>query len=161
MDNFIYYSNLDEVEQWFEKNLQLNIKVDFMGDVQWFLGQQYEWMKDQDGKLSCHIPQQAFVEGMLQKFQLQYLKPTDTPYVSGYKIDRIKQMPVDPRVEKEFTQKYQSLIGYLNWLSVNTRPDINTAYSLLSQFNSKPSPDHWDSAKHVLKYLKSTMSYGI
>ena len=161
VDDFVYYSNSDEVEQWFEKNLQSHIKVDFMGDVQWFLGQRYEWMRDQEGSISCHISQQAFVEGMLQKLKLQHLKTTETPYRSGLKIDRIEHTPIDPRVEKDFITRYQSAIGCLNWLAINTRPDINTAYSLLSQFNNKPSPGHWDSVKHVIRYLKGTASHGI
>ena len=49
----------------------------------------------------------------------------------------------------------------MNWLAINTRPDINTAYSLLSQFNSNPSQGHYDAAKYVLRYLKGTASHGI
>ena len=95
---------------------------------------------------------------MLQKFNLTHLCPTATLYRSGLKIDRIKQ---EPQLDPDWTQKYQSIIGCLNWLSINTRPDINTAYSLLSQFNAKPARGHWDAAKHIVKYLKGTASHGI
>ena len=45
-------------------------KVDFMGAVSWFLVEQrYEWHNDID-VLSCHVSQQAFVEGMLDKHKL-------------------------------------------------------------------------------------------
>jgi hypothetical protein len=44
-------------------------KVDFMGDVSWFLEQRYKWHNNIDG-LSCHVSQQAFVEGMLDKHRL-------------------------------------------------------------------------------------------
>ena len=109
-----------------------------MGDVQWFLGQRYDWSK-MDGKLSCHVSQQAFVEGMLQNFNMSHIVPADTPYRSGLKIDRIEE---DPSPEKKFLTRYQSIVGCLNWLSINTRPNISTACSLLSQFNSKPSEGH-------------------
>ena len=52
-------------------------------------------------------------------------------------------------------------MGGINWLTINTRPDINTAYSLLSQFNSNPSQGHLEAAKYVLRYLKQTSSHGI
>ena len=51
-----------------------------MGDVSWFLGQRYDWHTDANGRISCHVSQQAMVEGMLQKFNLQQIKPANTPY---------------------------------------------------------------------------------
>ena len=59
---------------------------------------------------------------------------------------------------KYLCQFDQSLMGGLNWLAINTRPDISTAYSLLSQFNSNPSQGRWDAGQHVLRYLKGTRS---
>ena len=39
VDDFIYYSKSDKVEQWFESNLKSHVKVDFIDHVSWFLGQ--------------------------------------------------------------------------------------------------------------------------
>ena len=131
VDDFIYYLKSDDVEQWFKNKLKSMISVDFMGKVQWFLGQRYEWNRDPVDGISCHVSQQAFVEGVLQNLNLSHIKTANSPYQSGLKIDRIKHdyQPID---SPEFVQKYQSLVGCLNWLSINTRPDINTACSLLS-----------------------------
>ena len=52
-------------------------------------------------------------------------------------------------------------MGGINWLTINTRLDINTAYSLLIQFNSNPSQGYLEAAKYVLRYLKHTSSHGI
>ena len=41
VDDLVYYSNSDKVEQWFENNLKSHLKVDFMGSIAWFLGQRY------------------------------------------------------------------------------------------------------------------------
>ena len=35
VDNLVYYSKSDKVEEWFEMSLKSHIKVDFMGDVSW------------------------------------------------------------------------------------------------------------------------------
>ena len=96
VDDLVYYSKSDKVEEWFESNLKSHVKVDFMGDVSWFLGQRYDWCTDDDGRVSCHVSQQAMVEGMLQKFNLQQLKPAKTPYRSGLKIDRIEHDGINP-----------------------------------------------------------------
>jgi hypothetical protein len=44
---------------------------------------------------------------------------------------------------------------------VNTRPDICYAVSVLSQFMSQPIQTHWIATKHVLRYLRGTVGYGL
>jgi hypothetical protein len=55
---------------------------------------------------------------------------------------------------------YRQLIGSLMYL-VNTRPDIFFIVNTLSQFMVEPRQVHWISAKHVLKYLRGTVEYGL
>ena len=160
VDDFIYYSTSDKVEQWFEQQLKSHVKVDFMGDVSWFLGQRYEWHNDVDG-LSCHVSQQAFVEGMIDKHGLNDCTTAKTPFRSGLKIDRITHDEIKPEDKPKLVQAYQSIMGGINWLCINSRPDVATAYKLLSQFNCNPSQGHLDAAKYVLKYLNATSSHGL
>jgi hypothetical protein len=44
---------------------------------------------------------------------------------------------------------------------VNTRPDICYAVNVISNFMSQPRHTHWIVAKHVLRYLQGTISYGL
>ena len=44
---------------------------------------------------------------------------------------------------------------------VNTRSDICFAVSTLSQFMCEPRQMHWMVAKHVLRYLRGTVGYGL
>lgn len=90
VNDFVYYSKSDKVEQWFETNLRSHVKVDFMGDVTWFFGQRYDYYNDSDGRLSCHISQQAMVEGILQKIHLQHLSPDKSSHPSGLIIVEIE-----------------------------------------------------------------------
>jgi hypothetical protein len=55
---------------------------------------------------------------------------------------------------------YRQLIGSLMYL-VNTRPNIFYAVSALSQFMSQSRQIHWVAAKHVLRYLRGTVGYGL
>ena len=84
-----------------------------------------------------------------------------TPYRSGIRIDRIEHDGIEPSNKAALVTAFQSILGSLNWLSINTRPDIAVAYKLLSQFNSNPSQGHLDAAKYVLRYLKGTSTHGI
>ena len=161
VDDFIYFSKSDDVEEWFEQQLESQVKVDFMGAVSWFLGCSYEWHYLKDGRLTCHISQQAYVEQLLDRFDMTECVPSNRLYKQGFPIDRIPQTGPPSDKEEEFIKEYQSLMGGLTWLVISTRPDINVATKLLSQFNSRPSPGHMDSAKYVLRYLKSCSSHGI
>jgi hypothetical protein len=44
---------------------------------------------------------------------------------------------------------------------VNTRSDICYAVSVLSQFMSQPRQLHYIVVKHVLRYLRGTVRYGL
>jgi hypothetical protein len=52
------------------------------------------------------------------------------------------------------------MIGTLMYL-INTRPDICFAVNTLSQFMVEPRSVHLVVAKHVLRYLKGTIDYGL
>ena len=117
-----------------------------MGDTSRFLVQNYDWYTDSDGKVSCPIFQQAFVEQIIERFKLKHCKSARIPYQLGLKFDQIDHDDL-PKFEKEdFIKEYQTIFGCLNWLSIKTRPNIITACSLLSQFNSNPLAGHMESA---------------
>lgn len=51
---------------------------------------------------------------------------------------------------------YGELVGSLNWLASNTRPDIATAVGSLCRFIVNPGQQHWSAARRVLQYLSCT-----
>ena len=55
---------------------------------------------------------------------------------------------------------YHQMIGFLMYLT-NTRPDIFFAMNTLSQFLTDLRHVHLITAKHILRYLKGTVDYGI
>ena len=61
--------------------------------------------------------------------------------------------PVDPTL-------YRQLIGLLMYLG-HSRPDIFYVVSILSQFMTGPRHIHWVVGKHILRYLRGTIAYGI
>jgi hypothetical protein len=78
--------------------------------------------------------------------------------------------PMDPSVNlmtttdtdvKVDSGHYQQYVGELMFAAIATRPDIMYAVSQLSSFNSNPCQRHLAAAKHVLRYLKGTIMFGI
>ena len=54
-----------------------------------------------------------------------------------------------------------SLVGSLNWLATNTRPDLAPVVSFLVSYSHCPSKEHFESALYAIWYLRSTTSHGI
>ncbi|KAL0545945.1 hypothetical protein IC582_015849 [Cucumis melo] len=57
-------------------------------------------------------------------------------------------------------ERYRRLVGKLNYLTV-TRPDIAYSVSMVSQFMSSPTVDHWAAVEQILCYLKDAPGRGI
>ncbi|KAE8741735.1 hypothetical protein FOCC_FOCC012730 [Frankliniella occidentalis] len=110
-----------------------------------------DWKK---GTLKLH--QEEYVDSVVERFGMTQCK------------NKKKLVPMEPKLKLvDFEQgyhgnfEYQQLIGSLLYLSTNTRPDIAYATSFLSQFNSCYTSTHWEMAKNVLSYLKSTRHFGL
>ena len=161
VDDFKYFSISDEAEELFESKLKTQCKVDFMGEVSWFLGSKYEWEYTETGKLTVSITQTAKAKVLIEAHGMGECNIANSPYKAGINIDGIPHQTMDPQERTELKTKFQSLIGGLLWLQQQTRPDISTVVRLLSSYNSNPSHGHYQAARHVLAYLRGTMDRGI
>ncbi|KXJ79475.1 hypothetical protein RP20_CCG000827 [Aedes albopictus] len=57
--------------------------------------------------------------------------------------------------------EFQSLVGALLYIAVNTRPDIAISASILGRKVSRPTEADWTEAKRTLRYLKSTATLSL
>ncbi|SCV69219.1 BQ2448_2239 [Microbotryum intermedium] len=79
-------------------------------------------------------------------------KPASTPWLDGYS-------PSGHEIDTSFL--YRSVVGELLWLAGCTRPDLSFTVAHLTRFMSDPQAEHIACAKHVLRYLKGTVSLGL
>eukprot|EP00253_Pinus_taeda_P032914 PITA_32914 len=100
------------------------------------------------------ISQSKYTKEILKKFNMTDCKAMSTPLEQNAKLYK-----EDGSKEADGTL-YRQLVGSLNYLTT-TRPDIAYSVSILSQFMAKPSGNHWNAAKKVLRYLKGTVNLGI
>ncbi|XP_062186667.1 secreted RxLR effector protein 161-like [Phragmites australis] len=66
----------------------------------------------------------------------------------------------DSAVAEVDTTLYRSLVGSLRYL-VHTRSDISFVVGYVSRFMENPRQDHLVTVKHLLRYISSTIDYGI
>ena len=100
------------------------------------------------------MKQSAYAKKVIKEARLEDCNPTKTAMEPGLKLD--KEDESEPVNETE----YRKLIGSLRYLT-HTRPDITYAVGYVSRFMEKPKTTHMKAVKHLIRYIKGTLDYGI
>ncbi|CAL9242961.1 unnamed protein product [Arabidopsis halleri] len=98
--------------------------------------------------------QRKYINDLLQKHNMLDAKPVSTPLSPTPKLSLLSGTALDDATE------YRTVLGSLQYLAF-TRPDIAFAVNRLSQFMHRPTNEHWQAAKRILRYLAGTKSHGI
>ena len=165
VDDMVYYSIDDDIEKRFKNILASKFNISFMGVVTWFLGTHFTWIDLPNGEISVHLSQIAFAQNLVERYRQQdiNINPRATPYRSGLPIDSLMTYSGDME-DASFLRlwsQYQSIVGSLNWLATNTRPDLAPVTSFLAAYCHHPTKQHMDAALYAIKYVRHTAEYGI
>lgn len=98
--------------------------------------------------------QRKYIRDLLAKHNMLDAKSVSTPLPESPKLTIHAGDPLPDG------SKYRSVVGSLQYLAF-TRPDISYAVNRLAQFMHKPTSDHWQAAKRVLRYLAGTQTHGV
>ena len=91
---------------------------------------------------------------ILKRFDMLECKAMDTP------MDTNLKLLLDESSELVDVTQYRQIIGLLMYLTI-TKPDICFAVNTLSQYLVQPRRVHLTAAKHVMRYLKGTIDFGL
>ena len=138
-------------------------KVTFTPEIDYFLGIKFDCVKHNESNVTIHMSQSAFAENLLSQHKMNgdFINTVQSPYRSGYPIDKIPSEAYDDKLQQKYTKTLQSLVGSLTWLSMSTRPDLSTVTNILAKHVCNPSKGHIGAAKRVLRYIKGTIHKGI
>ncbi|SGY60145.1 BQ5605_C007g04389 [Microbotryum silenes-dioicae] len=123
-----------------------------LGDAEYVLGIQLK--RSDDGSIT--LSQERYLQDVLERFDLALAKPASTPMQKNLLLELDQSTPSD----QERT-RYLQAIGSLMYAALGTRPDLAYAVSYLARFAKEPGPTHWTAIKHVLRYIRGTVSYGL
>ena len=108
-------------------------------------------MADTDG---IFLGQGKYAVEILKRFGMMDCKTMATPMASNLKLLS------DASSKLVDAMMYRQMIRSLMYLT-NTRPDICFVVNTLSQHLTDPRSVHLRAAKHILRYLKGTIDYGL
>ena len=100
------------------------------------------------------MSQQKYIRDILSKTKLEGVKRVNTPLAANSQLSSEGSSSFsDPTL-------YRSVVGALQYLTF-TRPDITVAVNKVCQLLHYPTEAHWIAVKRILRYLKSTVNYGL
>ena len=91
---------------------------------------------------------------MLNKFNMKYCKPIETPLLSGFKLEEAKSTPLVNNT------MYIQLVGCIFYLT-NNQLDIYYAVSVEYRHMEQPHDIHQRAAKRILHFVQGTKTHGI
>ena len=98
--------------------------------------------------------QRQYVLDMLKKYGMTACKPIATPMEQNAKLrDDVGEVLADPTM-------YRKIVGSLIYATL-MQPDMSHDVGVLRQFMHVPKNPHLDAARRVLRYAKSTLTYGL
>jgi histone deacetylase 1/2 len=131
------------------KAFTIEFDIKDLGSLHYFLGIQITRTP-----IGLFLSQSKYVKDLLLKSEMIDAKPCDTPCLPYHKLLKEDEEPYsNPKVSR-------SIVGALQYLTF-IRPDIAFSIHQVCQFMQNPMVSHFTAVKHILRYLKGTMHFGI
>jgi hypothetical protein len=134
-------------------------KIKDLGPAKMFLGFQIERNRS---KRTLRLHHEFYVEKLLQRFSLQDANAKDLPAPAGTVLKRVEDNDYNfPSLEGDQAMLYRQIVGATLYLANCSRPDISYIVGQLARHMARPQSHHLRLAKHLLRYLKKSKSWGI
>ena len=101
---------------------------------------------------SMLLTQRRYISDLLAQTKMSGAKPVATPLVTNGNIT------LHSGTTLTNCTKYRTFVGSLQYLCL-THPNISYVVNKLSQFMHRPTSDHWNAAKRLLRYLCGTLTH--
>lgn len=148
VDDIIVTSNNNQFLEAFIHKLSTRFSLKDLGDLSYFLG--VEVVPHPDG---LFLSQKKYIADILCKANMEDAKPVATPLATHPPLTLTGKALQDPT-------EYRTLIGSLQYLSL-TRPDVAFSVNKLAQYMQRPTEDHMQALRRLLRYLSGTSHMGI
>jgi hypothetical protein len=132
-----------------KKLLKHKFEMKDLGELHYFLG--IEVIQSPKG---IWLLQRQYALSKLSEYGMTGYKPISIPLEQNVKLS------ADEGDLVEDTTMYRCIVGSLIYMTI-TRPDLNYAVGVVSQFMQTPRKPHLDAVRRILRYIKHTLQCGI
>jgi hypothetical protein len=158
VDDCILTGSSSKLITLYKKKLNACHALTDLGPVHWLLG--IKITRNRAAR-TISLSQSSFIDTILSRFSMADAKPYGSPMIPGIIYSK-NDSPSSPEEATRMQRTpYRQAIGSLMYAAVATRPDIAFAVSILSRFLNNPGNAHWEAAKRIFRYLKSTKDYAL
>jgi hypothetical protein len=128
-----------------KKLLKQKFEMKDLGELHYFLG-----IEVTQSPKGIWLLQKQYALNKLSEYGMTGCKPISIPLEQNVKLS------ADVRDLVEDTTMYRRIVGSLIYMTI-TRPDLNYALGVVSQFMQTPRKPHLDAVRRILRYIKHTL----
>jgi hypothetical protein len=154
VDDFAFASsreNNDHIQQ--EILAEFNNEGTYDPNPKTYLGMQLEISKD-----NIRIHQEAQIEKVILKYNIDTTKKPRSPYQPSLKVDDVAETY---GIDMQILEKYRSLHASLAYVCQNTRPDCRFIHKELSRYLTRPNQKLYEMVERLAQYLYHTKGDGL
>lgn len=133
----------------FKEKMKTLFDMSDLGLLSYYLG-----IEVSQGKDGIMLTQKGYAEKILKVTAMEDCNSTQYP------MEAKLQLTKDEDGEPVNATNYRRLVGSLRYL-VHTRPDLNYSVGTVSKYMQNPKQSHYAAVKHILRYVKGTLEYGL
>ena len=139
--------------QEIERKLREKYKMTGGGEPKIALGLQVTRNR-REGTITLSAPQ--YLKAVVARFGFAAANPVATPMIENSRLVKegtpLASVPI---------ATYQAVVGSLMWATITVRIDLAVTTSILAQYVSAPTEEHWQAAKRALRYVAGTCDAGV
>ena len=149
VDDLFVTGNTLKVISEFKKEMSSKFEMTDLGKLTYYLG--IEVHQTEEG---IEVKQEGYALKILKEAGLESCNHTQVPMEFGLKVSKAQdEAEIDPT-------SYRRNVGCLRYL-LHTRPDLTFSVGVASRYMQSPRKSHGEMIKHILRYLKGTINFGL
>ncbi|CAO2193121.1 unnamed protein product [Urochloa humidicola] len=149
VDDLIITGSSDAEVEAFKREMKAAFQMSDLGPLSFYLG--IEVHQDDTG---ITLRQTAYAKRVVEMAGLAECNSAHTPMEERLKLSR------DSTAEEVDATHYRRLVGSLRYLA-HTRPDLAFSVGYVSRFMQRPTTEHLQAVKTILRYVAGTLDYGL
>jgi len=149
VDDLVITGTKDAGVAAFKEEMKAAFQMSDLGLLSFYLG--IEVHQDHSGTT---LRQTAYAKRIVELAGLTDCNPALTPMEERLKLSR------DSAAEEVDATQYRRLVGSLRYLA-HTRPDLAFSVGYVSRFMERPTTEHQQAVKRIIRYVAGTLDHGL